>query len=97
MAKNLDDSLIPRDVKFITYRKRFEKACERADIRHMHGHRHSYAHDRYFQLTGMQCPAKGGPEFKTMTSEQKMLVNKAKDIISRELGHSRRHITEVYL
>lgn len=50
-----NQSLIPNEVSYKTYRKRFEKRCERAGINRCHGLRHAYAQQRYRELTGFDC------------------------------------------
>jgi integrase len=90
-------SLIPVDMTYVQQMKRFEYQCGRAGIDNVHGHRHSYAQRRYFELTGMLCPAAGGPCSKDLTPEQKSLDRQARLVISRELGHEREQVTAIYL
>ena len=63
----------------------------------MHGLRHSYAQNRYEELTGWNCPAVGGPDAKSLTSEQRNTDRQARLTISQELGHNREQITAAYL
>jgi len=90
------DSLIPTDTSYKTYRKRFEKRCERAGISKLHGQRHYYAHQRYVEFTGFTCPVKGGPSWQDMSAEQRKLDRSARLQISAELGHSRPNIVNSY-
>ncbi|MBX9705595.1 MAG: integrase domain-containing protein [Gammaproteobacteria bacterium] len=99
-AKQLVDksqSLIPAGTSYKTYKSRFDKACERADIRHRHGLRHAYAQQRYKELTGWDCPAKGGLTRAQMTYEQKQRDYAARLQVSHYLGHGRINITNSYL
>jgi hypothetical protein len=89
-------SLIPVDKSYKEQMNRFKAQCQAAGIFHVHGHRHHYAHERYLELTGWPCPARGGPKSKELTLDQKGLDHKARLIISNELGHGRRNIVSVY-
>lgn len=84
-------------MSYKTYRSRFEKACQRAGIHKLHGHRHLYVHQCFEELTGFVCPAKGGSLAKNLSAEQRVLYEKARLQISHELGHSRRYVSEIYL
>ncbi len=49
---------------YTTYRdylQHFRDECARVGIHAFHGHRHFYAQTRYQELTGQECPARGGP------------------------------------
>ena len=63
----------------------------------LHGLRHAYAQERYEELTGWECPATGGPDSKSLTSEQRALGQEARLIVSQELGHERGQVTVAYL
>ena len=55
---------------YATYRdylQHFRYECGRVGIHAFHGHRHLYAQERYQELTGWQCPARGGPTSKQLT------------------------------
>ncbi len=63
-------SLIPpRYATYVDYLKHFRYECERIGIHAFHGHRHFYAQARYKELTGWECPARGGPTSKQLTRE----------------------------
>src|SRR5205085_5951345 len=84
---------------YATYRdylKHFRYECERVGINGFHGHRHFYAQARYKELTGQDCPARGGPRAKQLTPKQKAIDREARETISREMGHGRESITAVY-
>ncbi|HEX8011919.1 MAG TPA: phage integrase N-terminal domain-containing protein [Casimicrobiaceae bacterium] len=85
---------------YTTYRdylKHFRYECERIGIHAFHGHRHFYAQTRYLDLTGWACPARGGIKSKQLTPKQKEIDRRAREVISREMGHGREQITAVYL
>ena len=82
---------------YAAYLKHFRYECERIGIHAFHGHRHFYAQARYQELTGWACPARGGPTSKQLTAKQKAIDRKAREAISREMGHGREAITAVYL
>ena len=91
-------SLVAPDYKtYAAYLKHFRYECERIGIHAFHGHRHFYAQARYKELTGQECPARGGPTSKQLTAKQKSIDREAREIISREMGHGREQVTAVYL
>ncbi|MET0661014.1 MAG: phage integrase N-terminal domain-containing protein [Steroidobacteraceae bacterium] len=79
------------------YLQHFRHECARVGIHAFHGHRHLYAQTRYQELTGWECPARGGPTTKQLTPQQKTVDRQARETISGELGHGREQITAVYL
>jgi len=90
-------SLIPPYKNFIQQRRTYDGQCKTAGLSRMHGLRHRYAQMRYETLTGWKAPAAGGPPVKSLTPEQRMQDAKARQTISRELGHERPAILNVYL
>jgi hypothetical protein len=90
-------SLIPPHKSFIQQRRTYDGQCKTAGLSRMHGLRHRYAQMRYETLTGWKAPAAGGPSVKSLTREQRMQDAKARQTISRELGHERPAILNVYL
>jgi site-specific recombinase XerC len=90
-------SLIPRGLTYIQQRRRFEHQCAKAGIDHVHGLRHRWAQHRYAQLTGWECPARGGKSSKQLTKAEKKIDREARLAISRELGHEREQVTAIYL
>jgi|TARA_R110002050_G_scaffold178634_1_gene311846 integrase len=90
-------SLIPQELKYVQQMKRYENTCIRIGLDKAHGLRHSYAHQRYFTLTGFDCPAVSGVNTQELTAEQKAADKAAREIITRELGHGRTQVTAVYL
>ena len=69
----------------------------RAGLSKMHGLRHSYAQNRYEELTGWKCPVAGGPDKKSLTPEQREADREARLIISREMGHDREAVVSAYI
>jgi len=97
LVQHKSHSMIPADTSYKTYRKRFEKSCERAGVDHRHGLRHHYAQNRYLALTGWPSPVKGSPSKKNLSQAQQSIDRSARLQISSELGHSRLSVTEIYL
>jgi len=92
-----ESSLIPRDSRYVDQLRRFEYQCTKADIHHVHGHRHAYAQARYRELTGWDAPAAGGPSSRALTPARKNADREARLTISQELGHEREQVTAIYL
>jgi len=74
-------------------------------LRKCHGLRHAYAQQRYHELTkefdphkkGWLCPITNGIASKSLNALQKSIDRKVREIISREIGHSRRSIIKIYV
>jgi len=90
-------SLIPRNTMYSTHFRAFEKMMEKVGLSRTHGARHAYAQHRYRELTGRDCPAKGGKVSKELTREEKAIDYSVRKTISIELGHEREGITATYL
>ena len=90
-------SLIPPHRNYVQQMRVYEGHTTRAGLSSMHGLRHAYAQERYEELTGWKCPAAGGPDSKSLTSEQREADHEARLTISQELGHERAQITTSYL
>lgn len=89
-------SLIPDDKSYYQQLKHYENTLAKAGIRRGHGLRHAYAQQRYQELTGWPCPAKGGPTSDALSAEQKKIDAQARQQISTELGHKRPEIVAQY-
>ena len=85
----------PGYATYVAYLKHFRYECERVGIHGVHGHRHGYAQRRYHELTGWECPARGGPTSKQLTKKQKERDREAREVISHEMGHGREQVTSV--
>ena len=90
-------SLIPADKTFIQQRHVYDGQCKAASLSHMHGLRHQYAQSRYESLTGWPAPVAGGPSAAGLSPTQRIEDRRARQTISRELGHERVQITAIYL
>jgi integrase len=64
---------------------------------HPHALRHNYAHERYKELTGRDCPAAGGLTYAEMTRQEQKEYHEACQVIAEELGHDRETISRTYL
>ncbi len=90
-------SLIPAQLKYVQQLHRYERQTRNVGLKRPHGLRHAYAQRRFAEVAGFACPNNGGPRSKELTIEQRALNEKARALISAELGHSRESITAVYL
>ncbi len=88
-------SMIPNDKSYKQHINTFERETASAGIGQTHGLRHLYAQNRYYALTGWQCPAVGG--FRQLSKEEKEIDKQARLQISSELGHGRIQVTSIYL
>jgi len=96
LVKHKNSSLIPPNMTYITYRRKFENTCKAAGIDKLHGLRHRYAQRRYKELTGWKPPVKGGPRRSEMTKDQKWQDHAARLQLSLELLHQRKNILNIY-
>jgi hypothetical protein len=87
----------PGYATYIAYLKHFRHECERVGIHDVHGHRHRYAQRRYHELTGWECPARGGPTARQLNKAQRVRDREARLQVSHEMGHGRAQVTAVYL
>lgn len=90
-------SLIPIDSSYVHQLRKYEGECKRLGLMKLHGLRHAYAQNRYFEMTGWKSPAAGGPCREELSTQQKDVDHRARMAISQELGHGREGITAVYL
>ena len=102
-------SLIPGHLKYIQHLRVFEREMNSVGLGRTHGARHMYAQKRYEQLTMeiqrrtrpsikmFKAPANGGLKPSQMIPEDKEIDRQARQMISRELGHERLHVTSLYL
>ena len=97
-------SLIPQDRTYKQHLSHYEAQSKAIGIHKLHGLRHAYAQQRYFELTklfdpknkGFACPIAGGKPTKLLTASEKIIDKKAREILSRDLGHSRISVTRIY-
>lgn len=90
-------SLIPPNRNYVQQLRIYEGHTSRAGLSKLHGLRHAYAQQRYQELTGLPCPAAGGPVSTELTPAQKEIDTAARLTISHELGHEREAVTAIYL
>lgn len=90
-------SLIPGHKTYVQQLRLYEGQCIRAGLSRMHGLRHAYAQQRYKEITGFKAPVAGGPRRDERSADERALDDKARAVISQELGHNRIAITRVYL
>ena len=89
-------SLIPPNRNYVQQLRIYEGHTSRAGLSKLHGLRHAYAQQRYQELTGLPCPAAGGPVSAELTPAQKVIDTAARLTISQELGHEREAVTAIY-
>lgn len=98
------ESLIPSDKTYRQQLSHYQAQTVQMGLSKLHGLRHAYAQRRYRELTtefdrkklGLISPIEGGKNYRAMTAYEKTLDRKARQIISRELGHSRVNIVKIY-
>lgn len=90
-------ALIPNDKNYYQQMKKYENELAKVGISKAHGLRHAYAQQRYKELTGWECPAKGGPTKNQLTAKQLSQDRRARQIISEDLAHERISIVAIYV
>ena len=97
-------SLIPHDRSYKQHLNHYEAQAKLMGVCKLHGLRHAYAQRRYKELTrlldpngqGFNCPIDGGNPYKSLSITEKIIDRQARQILSRQLGHSRVSITRIY-
>ncbi len=89
--------MIPAQLNYVQQLHRYERQLRNAGMSKLHGLRHAYGQQRYFELTGWQAPVAGGPTSKELTPAQVAPDYDARVIVSHELGPARVEIAVVYL
>ena len=89
-------ALIPAHRTYVQQQNTYDRQTTRAGLHKLHGLRHAYAQKRYLDLTGWECPAKGGPTYKELTIEEKEFDVLAREQISIDLGHDRVDVVSQY-
>ena len=98
-------SLIPKDTSYKQHLRQYQVHTERMGLKKCHGLRHAYAQRRYREISAqlspnnqsLECPITGGAPSKLLRGSAKEVDRETREIISRELGHSRIAITKIYL
>lgn len=96
-AKYKTGSLIHKEMTYKEMRNKYDRAVNSAGMGKCHGLRHSYAQERYRELTGNECSVVGGLTRQKMTDEQKLADFEARLLISEELGHGRVDVVAQYI
>jgi len=86
--ENGDYSMIPRKIKFSTYRDYVQDKSKELGFKG-HGLRHAWAHERFKQLSGMDCPIADGPRYSELGDEEKERWDYAAGVVNQELGHGK--------
>lgn len=97
-------SLIPRDRTYKKHLSYYQVQTKQMGLSKCHGLRHAYAQRRYHEITkaldpkhkGLLCPLAGGKSSKDLKGTEKTLDRRARLILTRELGHSRRSVVKIY-
>ncbi|MBA2653089.1 MAG: integrase, partial [Tatlockia sp.] len=82
----------------------YKTTADKLGLVNLHGLRHAYAQRRYQELTahfdeakqGLLAPIAGGKTYKALSQIEKEWDQRARQILSRELGHSRASIVRIY-
>lgn len=98
-------SLIPKDRTYKQHLSHYQTQTKQMGLKKCHGLRHAYAQRRYHELTrefdpkhqGLICHIAGGKPFRELKGIDRQIDRKAREIISRELGHSRVAIVRCYI
>jgi len=98
-------SLIPKERTYKQHLSHYQAQTRQMGLSNCHGLRHAYAQQRYHELTkqfdpmhkGLLCPIAGGTPTKNLSGIEKKIDIKARQIISRLLGHSRVSIVKTYI
>ena len=89
-------AMIPGRRNYVQQLEVYERQTAEAGLERMHGLRHAFAQRRYEAITGWKPPAAGGPPMRSLKGARKRIDREARATISREMGHSRIAIVEVY-
>ena len=54
-----------------------------------HGLRHQWAHEKFKEIAGFECPIAGGPVYSTLSIEDQRRWDKAAETVNIELGHGK--------
>lgn len=98
-------SLIPKGSSYKQHLRQYQAHTQRMGLKKCHGLRHAYAQRRYREISAqlsfnnrpLQCPIDGGIPSRLLTGRVKEIDRQTREIISRELGHSRIAIVKIYI
>jgi site-specific recombinase XerD len=97
LKNSSNGNLIPARFNYVQQLRRYERYTSLVGLNKMHGLRHEFAQTMYKELSGWDCPAKGGPARKQLDSFEKAIDQQVRLKISQMLGHERIAIVAVYL
>ena len=89
-------AMIPGHRNYVQQLEVYERQTAAAGLERMHGLRHGYAMRRYEDITGWKAPAAGGPPMRSLRGARKRIDKAARETISREMGHARVSVVQVY-
>lgn len=90
-------SLIPSHLQYKHQLNTYKNTLPKTGLGKGHGLRHHYAQARYKELSGNECPARGGKRQREMNEAEREHDRQVRLILSKELGHSREQVTSIYL
>ena len=101
----IGQSLIPQNKSYKQHLRQYQEQTEKMGLKQCHGLRHAYAQRRYAEITrqlsptgeSLICPIDNNLSQKKLSTLEKTIDFQAREIISRELGHSRLAITKIYI
>jgi len=109
IAASLQDgaSMIPANLRYVDFRDHCYRQAQQQPFQ-FHGQRHHYAQQRYQVLTGVPAPIKAGIAKSAWHAYMAMqlhideataekLDQRARSILSQELGHERLEVVRVYI
>lgn len=102
---NNSQSLIPQNKTYKQHLRQYQEQTKKMGLKRCHGLRHAYAQRRYNEITQqlsrtntpLPCPIDQNNCSKKLSTFEKSIDRQAREIISRELGHSRLAITKIYI
>ncbi|MFC7782137.1 phage integrase N-terminal domain-containing protein [Legionella taurinensis] len=97
-------SLIPKNRTYKQHLSHYQVQTQNMGLSKCHGLRHAYAQRLYVELTksfdvngkGLICPINGGKSSKNLKGHEREWDRSAREILSRQLGHSRLGIIKTY-
>ncbi len=100
-------SMVPANLRYVDFRDHCYRQAQQQQFR-FHGQRHHYAQQRYQALTGVKAPINTAIDSSMWHSYMatqlnidlaaaEKLDNRARSILSQELGHERLEVVRVYI
>jgi len=76
-----DYSMIPRHLTFSYYRDQVQDKSKELGFKG-HGLRHAWAHLKFKEVAGFDCPIAGGPEYASLSEEDKRRWDDAAEVVN---------------